>query len=101
VNWCVSREWDLTKIDDWRTERNDDDLGELNENWATTTGEWGLQKNGVFIVSKMVVENRVIAQNNGTTDMMSNKRKLYYLGDVSVRDELSQEGYLTAGSAQI
>jgi len=27
----ASRERDLIRLDDWRTERNDDDWGELNE----------------------------------------------------------------------
>ena len=31
MNWGDSHERDLKKLDDWRTERNGDDWGELNE----------------------------------------------------------------------
>ena len=35
VGVCVTggafREWDMTRMDDWRTDQNGDDWGELNE----------------------------------------------------------------------
>jgi len=62
VNWGASREQGLTNLDDWRTERNDDDWGELNETGRRRRLVSGGDRfhyrkcsvHGVFIVDKIV-----------------------------------------------